>query len=72
MEEDQPLGHRDIQPLILRALVRKLIEKGLLSQDDVRALLLEAVEGLDIVGGNLTPRAAGDIVNEDLIRPFLG
>lgn len=72
MEEDQPLGHRDIQPLILRALVRKLIEKGLLSEDDVRALLLDAAKGLDIVGGNLTPQAARSIVNEDLIRPFLG
>lgn len=71
MEEDLPLGKRDIRSLILRALVRKLVEKGLLSKDDVEALLLEAAKGLDIEGGDLTPQAAQDIVNEDLIRPFL-
>lgn len=32
MEEDLPLGHRDIEPLILRALVRKLVDKGLISK----------------------------------------
>lgn len=72
MEEDLPLGHRDIEPLILRALVRKLVDKGLISKEDVRALLLDAAKGLDIEGGDLTPQAAGDIVTEDLIRPSLG
>ncbi len=72
MEEEQPLGHRDIQTLILRALVRKLMEKGLLSETDVRVLLLEAAKGLDIVGGNLTPQAARDIAEDDLVRQFLG
>lgn len=71
MEEDLPLGHRDIEPLILRALVRTLVAKGLLSKDDVRALLFEAARGLNIVGGTLTPQATQYIVNEDLIRPFL-
>lgn len=71
MEEEQPLGHRNIEPLILRALVRKLVEKKLLSEEDVRTLLFDAARGLDIVGGRLTPQATRDIVNEDLIRPFL-
>ncbi len=72
MEEDLPLGHRDIEPLILRALVRKLVDKGVISKEDVRALLLDAAKGLDIEGGDLTPQAAGDIATEDLVRPFLG
>lgn len=72
MEEDLPLGHRDIEPLILRALVRKLVDKGVISTEDVRTLLLDAAKGLDIEGGDLTPQAAGDIVTEDLVRPFLG
>jgi hypothetical protein len=72
MEEDLPLGRRDIDPLVLRALVRKLVDKGLLSEDDVRTLLFEAARGLAIVGGTLSPQATRDIVNEDLIRPFLG
>lgn len=71
MEEEQPLGHRDLEPLILRALVRKLVEKKLLSEEDVRTLLFDAARGLDIVGGTLTPQATRDIVKEDLIRPFL-
>lgn len=71
MEEDLPLGHRDIEPLILRALVRTLVKKGLLSEDDVRTLLFEAARGLTTVGGTLTPQATRDIVNEDLLGPFL-
>lgn len=71
MEEDLPLGKRDIDPLILRALVRTLCAKGILSGEDVRALLLEAAEGLDIEGGAITRQAASDIVSEDLLRPFL-
>lgn len=72
MEEELTLGKRDIQSLVLRALVRKLIEKNLLTADDVRSLLLEAARGLDIVGGKLTARAAENIVECDLVRPFLG
>jgi hypothetical protein len=50
-----------------RALVRKLIGKGVLSPDDVRALLFDAVKGLDLVGSELTPAAARIIVEEDLV-----
>jgi hypothetical protein len=66
-----PLGHNDIEALILRALVRKLIVKGVLSPDDVRALLLDAAKGLDVGGGNLRPDAARRIVEEDLAPGFL-
>jgi hypothetical protein len=55
-----------------RALVRKLIGKGVLSPDDVRALLFDAVKGLDLVGSELTPAAASIIVEEDLVPVFLG
>lgn len=72
MEEELTLGKRDIQTLILRTLVRKLVEKGLLTRDDVRSLLIEATRGLDIVGGKVTARAAENIVESDLVRPFLG
>lgn len=37
----------EIDTQILRALVRKLMGNGVLSQDDVRALLAEAVAHLD-------------------------
>jgi hypothetical protein len=67
-----PLGHGEIEPLVLRALVRKLVVKGLLSPDDVRALLLDAAEGLDLAGSNLTPEAARSIVEEDLAPAFVG
>jgi hypothetical protein len=43
-----------------------------LSPDDVRALLLDAAKGLDLVGSNLTPEAARSIVEEDLAPAFLG
>jgi hypothetical protein len=67
-----PLGHGEIEALILRALVRKLVVKGVLSEDDVRALLFDAAKGLDLVGGSLTPEAARDIVEADLAPAFLG
>jgi hypothetical protein len=51
------LGHGEIEALILRAFARKLVVKGVLSPDDVRALLLDATKGLDLVGSNLTPEA---------------
>jgi hypothetical protein len=66
------LGHKDIEALILRALVRKLIAKQVLSVDDVRALLLDAVEDLDDFGGRLRPEAAHRMVEEDLAPAFLG
>jgi phage tail tape-measure protein len=39
----------DIESLILRALVKKLVARGVLSPEDVRALLYDAVKGMDIV-----------------------
>ena len=72
IETTVPRGRGELDPLILRALVRKLVVKGVLSRDDVRALLLDAAEGLDPVGGELTPDAARIIVEEDLLPAFLG
>ena len=65
------LGHGEIDALILRALVRKLIAKGVLSPDDVRALLFDAATRLDLVGSDLTAEAARTIVEEDLAPVFL-
>lgn len=66
------LGHGEIDVLILQALVRKLVATGVLSPDDVRALLFEAATRLDPVGSNLTPEVARTIVEEDLAPAFLG
>ena len=52
--------------------MRKLILKGVLSPDDVRALLFEAATRLDLVGSDLTPETARVIVEEDLAPAFLG
>jgi hypothetical protein len=71
-EKIAPLAHGEVDVLILQALVRKLIEKGVLSPDDVKALLFEAATRLDLVGSNLTPRTAHAIVEEDLAPAFLG
>ena len=71
-EKLAPLAHGQIDVLILQALVRKLIAKGVLTPDDVRAMLLEAARNLDLVGSELTPEAAGVIVQEDLAPAFLG
>jgi hypothetical protein len=66
------LGNTALDALILRALVRKLLQKGVLSADDVRALLLEATEHLDtVVGNNLTVEEARSMVKGDLAS-FLG
>jgi hypothetical protein len=67
-----PLAHGEIDVLILQALVRKLVAKGVLSPDDVRALLLDAATRLDLVGSDLTSKAAHVIVEEDLAPAFLG
>ncbi len=67
-----PLGQGEIDVLILQALVRKLVANGVLSPDDVRALLFDAATRLDLVGSNLTPEAAHIIVQEDLVPAFLG
>jgi hypothetical protein len=66
------LGHGEIDILILQALVRKLVVKGVLSADDVRALLFDAATRLDLVGSGQTPQAAHIIVEEDLAPAFLG
>ena len=65
-------GHGELDALILQALVRKLVVKGVLSPDDVRALLFDAAKGLDLVGSELTSEAAHIIVEEDLVPAFLG
>ena len=72
VEKTASLAHGQIDVLILQALVRKLIAKGLLTPDDVRSMLLEAAMNLDLVGSALTPEAAGIIVQEDLAPAFLG
>ncbi len=65
------LAHGQVDVLILQALVRKLIEKGVLSPDDVKGLLFQAAKRLDLVGSNLTARTAHTIVDEDLAPAFL-
>lgn len=72
IEKFAPPGHGEIDTLVLQALVRKLVVKGVLSPDDVRALLLDAALGLDLVGSELTLEAAQVIVEEDLAPAFLG
>jgi hypothetical protein len=72
IEKAAPLAHGEIDVLILQALVRKLVVKGVLSPDDVRALLFDAATRLDLVGSDLTPEAARVIVEEDLMPAFLG
>jgi hypothetical protein len=66
------LAHGELDALILQALVRKLIKKGVLSPDDVKALLFEAATRLDLVGSEQTSQAAHIIVQEDLAPAFLG
>lgn len=72
IEKAASLAHGEIDVLILQALVRKLAVKGVLSPDDVRALLFDAATRLDLVGSDLTPEAAHAIVQEDLVPAFLG
>src|ERR1700678_2053840 len=72
IEKAAPLAHGEIDVLILQALVRKLVVKGVLSPDDARALLFDAATRLDLVGSDLTPEAARVIVEEDLAPAFLG
>ena len=71
-DKPAPLAHGQIDVLILQALVRKLIAKGVLTPDDVRAMLFEAAKNLDLVGSELTTEAANIIVQEDLAPAFLG
>lgn len=56
----------EVEALILRSLVRKLVEKGLLSKDDVRSVLQTAVKGLHIVVPcTMGSKAANDIMIEE-------
>ena len=71
IEKARSLGHGEIDVLILQALVRKLVAKGVLSPDDVQSLLFEAAKGLDLVGSELTAEAARIVVKEDLAPAFL-
>ena len=71
-DKQTPLAHGEIDVLILQALVRKLIAKGVLTPDDVRSMLFEAAKNLDLVGSELTTEAANIIVQEDLAPAFLG
>ena len=71
-EKVASLPHGELDVLILQALVRKLIEKGVLSPDDVKALLFEAATRVDLVGSEQTPQAAHIMVMEDLAPAFLG
>ncbi len=72
IERAAPLAHGEIDVLVLQALVRKLLAKGVLSPDDVRAMLFDAATLMDLVGCDLTPEAAHVIVEEDLLPAFLG
>ena len=71
VEKAMSIGHGEIDSLILRAMVRKLVAKGTLSPDDVRAMLFDAAKDLDLVGSELTPQAARIVVEEDLAPAFL-
>jgi hypothetical protein len=56
-----------------RVLVRKMVDKNQLSSEHFRVLLLDATTHLDpAVGNNLTPGAAGSLVDEDLLPALLG
>ena len=72
MNESPMASEPGIDVLILQALLRKLLAKGLLSADDVRALLFEAATRLDIDGSQQTPQAAREMVEESLAPAFLG
>ena len=47
-ETASPFGHGVMESFILKALVRKLVAKGVLSPDDIRALLLDAGKDLEL------------------------
>ncbi len=66
-----PSGHGNIDQLILQALVRRLLAKNLLSQDDLRDILFDAATRLDVLGTEQTPQVARVMVEEDLLPLFL-
>ena len=53
-------------------LGQELVAKGVLSPDDVKALLFEAATRVDLVGSEQTSQAAHIMVQEDLAPAFLG
>lgn len=65
-------GPGNIDSLVLRALTRKLVAKGVLSADEVRALLFDAAKRMNEVGSEQTDQAARSMVAEDLAPAFLG
>lgn len=73
MAIDLPMDNGKTANLILVALVRKLIDRNVLSDEDVRDLLRDAASGLgDIADDELTPQAAQAFAEENLIPAFLG
>jgi hypothetical protein len=67
IESTPGLGNVALEALILRAVVRKLVAKGVLSSDDVRGLLVEASEQLTtVVGNDLSIEEARSLVEGDL------
>lgn len=55
----------EIEALVLHALAHKSVEKSVLSEDDVRSVLQDAVSGLPImVPGSLGTKAANDVIIE--------
>ena len=70
VDRSEALG-LNIETLILQSLVRTLVAKRVLSDDDVRGLLFDAATRLDVVGSEQSPQAARDMVNEDLAPHFL-
>ena len=66
------IGQGNIEPLILRALVRKLVAKDIISTDDLTDLLLDAARHADlVVGNNLTQQESLHMVESDLLPAFL-
>lgn len=65
-----PIGHGEINALILQALVHRMVAKNLLSVEELRELLFDAATRLDLDGGPQTPQAARLIVEEDLMPAF--
>ncbi|QEL27139.1 hypothetical protein FQV39_31575 (plasmid) [Bosea sp. F3-2] len=61
----------DTDTLVLQALVRKLVAKGVLTQDDVRSLLFDAAKQMNEVGSEQTDQAAWCMVDQDLAPAFL-
>ena len=64
------LEDHELEPLILRALVRRLVERKILSKSDVEALLVDAASRVDIYGGHLTKGATDEIVKSELLASF--